>query len=267
MGQEFNTFNNSLSPLAADFIVGYGLVSGVEIEKRWTMAQVAVLMENTINLTTLDGTSDNYIEGVGSAAGAGSVTIQPGGADANMDLILKGLGTGVVEIQGTLAISANLDLNNNDLLTTGGDVITAGGAINTNGGNLTLGAGAIAMASGDITLTSGDIILSNGNLTLSATGTLDINGGTFKTDAIEASLGAVIAVGNNIVMGTGAQTLTTSAIIGNKTAPAAGNEPIDLELTGVIDLNGETFYRDKAYFDTDVMTKTYLRGSMDSAFG
>jgi len=265
MGQEFPTFNNSLSPLVGDYIVGYGLVLGVEIEKRWTMADLTTLIQNTINVTTLDGTSDNYVEGVGSVTGAGSVTLQPGGVDANQDLILKGLGTGTVVITGTLTISADLDLNNNDLLTTGGDVITAGGNINSGGGTLTLGAGDLLMASGDLTLTAGDIIISNGNLTLNAAATLDMAGGTIKTDAIQASLLGVILVAHNMVMGTGSETLTTSGIIGNKTAPAAGNEPIDLEFTGVTDLNGETFVRDKAYFDSDVMTKSYLRGSMATA--
>jgi hypothetical protein len=264
MGQEFNTFNNSLSLLAADYIVGYGLVGGVEIEKRWTATDIATFMENNINLTKLDGSSDNYVEAVGTAAGGGQVTLQPGGADANQDLVLTGLGTGTVVITGTLTISADLDLNNNDLLTTGGDVLTAGGAINTGGGELTLGAGNIAMASGTLTLTSGDIVISNGDLTMGAAGTLDINGGTFKTDTIELSLGANIAIANDIVIGTGGESATVSAIIGNMTAPAAGNEPIDLELTGVVDLNGETFYRDKAYFDSDLMTKSYLRGSMVS---
>jgi hypothetical protein len=263
MSNQFNTFDTSLTPLLADFIVGYGLIGAVEIEKRWTISELNDLLGTNINITELHRAADNYLTVTGTGAGGGQVTIEPAGADANIDLIINSKGAGTVTFGGSLTIAADLNLGGFDLNTQTGDVNTGGGAINTAGGSVALAAGNLSFTSGSITMTSGDITLSGGDLTLSAGGTLDVAGGQFLTDFIAVSLAGFITISDDVSIGVAAanKALTTSQVTGNKDAPAAGQEPIELVLSGVVECDDEVFIRDKLYLDADVMTKGFLRAS------
>jgi len=263
MSNQFNTFDTSLTPLLADFIVGYGLIGAVEIEKRWTISELNDLLGTNINVTELHRAADNYLTVTGTGAGGGQVTIAPAGADANIDLIVGAKGAGTVTFAGSLTIAADLNLGGFDLNTQTGDVNTAGGAINTAGGNVSLAAGSLSFTSGSITMTSGDITLSGGDINMSAGGTIDVAGGSLLTDNLAVSLAAFITVASDMAVGVGGanKVLSTAQVTGNKDAPGAGNEPPDLVLNGIVELDDEIFVRDKAYFDNDVMTLSYLRAS------
>ena len=294
----FNAFNNSTSPVLGDYIAGYGVVGLVTTEKRFTLSQIVTLVENSVNITNLDGSSENYIKGVGSAAAAGTADVTADGVDADITVRVFGKGTGGILLDDEVTMGDTLDMDGFTLNTTGGIINTGGGAINTSNGNLTLGSGALNMASGNITLTSGSLVLSNGGITMSATGLLDMNGGDISTnggdiimaaastldlnggtidlnggtlnfgttilcDRIDDASAGYIRVMENMSVGIAGDNhaVQTSQVSGNRDLGPAGDEQISLRLLGNVENYNQIFVREEAFFDDDVMTETYLRAS------
>ena len=259
MSNTFNSFNNTTAPTINDYIVGYGDLSGSDWEKRWAIATLVTLFQTTLDITTLAVGSDNYLRVTGSASGVGEVTLQPDGTDANQDLILEALGTGEVIINGNIQINANFDTGGFTFDTSGGDAFLGGGILYTENGDITTGSGSILLSSGNLTLSTGTLTVSAGDINMSPTGTLNMNGGTLEADTIQVALAAQITVWSDIVMGATANNkdLTVAGIVGNKDAPALGEIPIDLLITGSTEISGRAKITGDLYVNDSIIVKDY----------
>jgi len=191
---KFDGFDNTMSPVTADYVVGFGDVGGTDVEKRWSISVLKTLWQGMLNITRLARESSNYVQITGGALASSRVDIAAAGADANVHLWLSGKGAGSVQtpaglnvggdlvIGGYIALASNISMG-------GGTLNTQGGDIETQGGDISIGAGGI-LYTDTITPVGTDITL-NGNLIVASNLTAGIGLNEFLIDSTKMQYGGV----------------------------------------------------------------------------
>lgn len=189
---KFDGFDNTMSPVAADYVVGFGDVGGTDVEKRWSISVLKTLWQGMLNITRLARESSNYVQITGGALASSRVDIAAAGADANVHLWLSGKGAGSVQtpaglnvggdlvIGGYIALASNISMG-------GGTLNTQGGDIETQGGDISIGAGGI-LYTDTITPVGTDITL-NGNLIVASNLTAGTGLNEFLIDSTKMQYG------------------------------------------------------------------------------
>lgn len=269
--KQFNGFDNSLAPTAADSLVGFGTVAGVTKEKRWLVSAWKTFWQGVLNITLLDREKANYVSVTG---GAGNPVIAAVGSSANISLNLTPKGSGLIYTNGILWLNDDLHCNGNTLDTDGGGIVMGGAELNTENGNVTVGTGTLSVVGGtvtlnsvtlgstastwnltttDINLNSGDFTITGGHLYLSATG-FSFDSATLNAAAFFTFNGDMLIIGDLTI-----DDLNADNIVGTKAViPFA--DIYNLGVTNPVQFNDGVIFDDIAYHNTDVVCDTYLRG-------